>query len=837
VRRRDGSRPAANPPGLIVAPAIQYTPFTPPSGSAPPSTPISISSHATEAEIADVELTETSVYLNGVRIPSHGVARGSVPPEPSGGRADLTFSPGTLGDAAAAAAAARGGPSGTMGTGGLRRMAHRGAAGATFGTATGGGELGVELRSAAREAADDAARGGSGGGAWAGRAAHGEVEEGGWLDPSASQTQGMSRTALLRKVRGGDGARASAHLESVDFRRESLRVKALGHGASGTVTLVVHVPTLTLLAAKTIPVTDEEKRHNVGMEFALMYEAMASFADDVGTRAGLMREQLALAALQQTAGEQPGAEDGEDGAASSPAAPVPLDGGACPYLVSFYDAFSDAAAGTVTFVMEYMNAGTLEQFVDTGGVGDEGMLQWMAWQVLKGLEWMHGRGVLHRDIKPANVLVSTLGDVKLSDLGISKRTAEDGMASTMVGTFSHMAPERADELPYDAKSDVWSLGLVLLSVAEGRGANPYEGRTFFETLGLLNDRPSPSLDADRPWSAPFRHFVDACLLKDPTRRASVAELLAHPWLDGVGARVLSGKADRLRAWIRAAQDDAADDAEAGVSQLARSELHELVGKVQRYRFRAAMTKRLPAMPRVRRSRMRWLARQLDVPPRLVERAFQKTQRKINAKLEQIAARRRAQPAEAMPVTSPSPDAADGIEGGYADGDAFAFGAPPARDRGGLRGAGLPSTSSSSASGATPSPGAPVSGGRADAADLVTGAVAEYGGGGFGRRGPAPALDVPRRGAGGGGGPRVYAAPGGALATPSAAAHRGGRFAEVGPAPARQADVFASPDSGIGRRRLSKPSLVVPPKAGGGISTIPPRGGSERRAARPRFADE
>lgn len=709
-----------------------------------------IASHATEAEIADVSLTETSVYLNGVRIPAHGVAVSSEHASPRGtGGGSVPLSQGTLSDAAAAAAAARRGRryAGEAGGGAdLRRSAHLRAAGAdpalsdTLGTTAGGltggrGELAAELRSAL------------------GRGAHAAGEHamedgrGGWVDPSASQTLDLSRTALLRKQHGsgdergsagsagppvdgagsasdahgrlsaagaaaGPASRGPAHLHKVDFRRESLRVKPLGHGASGTVTLVVHVPTLTLLAAKTIPVTDAEKRHNVGMEFTLMYEAMANFADHVGTRANCLTEELALASLQRRAERDMEEADAAAGAdAESPAAPAPLVGsGACPYLVSFYDAFSDAGAGTVTFVMEYMNAGTLEQFVDTGGLPDEGMIQWITWQCLKGLEWMHSRGVLHRDIKAANVLVSTSGDVKLSDLGISKRTDEAGLASTVVGTVSHMAPERVDEKPYDAKSDVWSLGLVLLSVAEGRGANPYEGKNLFEVTSMLAEDPTPSLSKGRGWTPEAVDFVDACLRKRPEDRASVAELLEHPWLAGVGERVLRRKADRLRAWISSASDAAGAEAVAGVSELARSELHELVEKVQRYRFRAAMTKRLPAMPRVRPSRMRWLARQLDLPPRLVVRAFRKTQDKINAKLEQIARRRReaaaasgglesgaagtASAATAAAVVRPragaggreapavpearAPDRRQALVGPSAGMSPFAFGAPPPR---------------------------------------------------------------------------------------------------------------------------------------------------------------
>jgi hypothetical protein len=295
---------------------------------------------------------------------------------------------------------------------------------------------------------------------------------------------------------------------------------------------------------------------------------------------------------------------------------------------------------------------------------------------------MHRRGVLHRDIKPANILVSTAGDIKLSDLGISKRLPqEEAMARTMVGTFSYMSPERADEKPYDAKSDVWSLGLVMLSVAEGAGANPFEGKTFFEVLSLVQLDP-PQLGEDRGWSAEFRDFVRLCLMKDPERRASVDDLLSHAWMDGVGERVLQRKADRLRAWLASADESSGRSAGAEVSDLARSELHELVEKVQKYRFRAAMTKNLPAMPRIRPSRMRWLARQLDLPPRLVSRAFRRTQDKINAKLEQISRRRRAQKEEAARIAAATEAASsDRAERHSAHGsglDAFQYGAPPAR---------------------------------------------------------------------------------------------------------------------------------------------------------------
>jgi serine/threonine protein kinase len=564
-----------------------------------PRVPTPLESAATEASFADVSLTDTSVYLNGFRIPSSGIVTSSG--AATAGESSVTLSPATLTDAAAAAAALAAAKREARTSLDLRKDVHMRAA--TRGRRSPPeGELSRELTE--------------------------QPGQGEWLDPAASQTAALDRTSLLRKLREGK------KYSKVNFRRESLRVKSLGHGASGTVTLVIHVPSLTLLAAKTIPVTDEEKRHNVGMEFSLMYEGVASFSDHVGTRENLLREEAALAALEDQVSRAMAMGDSTAGEDEDSESDV-LEGQPCPYIVSFYDAFSDAGAGTVTFIMEYMNAGTLEQFVSTGGLQDEAMLSWIGWQCLNGLEWLHTRGVLHRDIKPANVLLNTRGDVKLSDLGISKKLldpAED-MASTMVGTFSYMAPERADELPYNAKSDIWSFGLMMLAAAQGPGSNPYEGKSFFEVLVMLKEQEPPALSDSLPWSAEFRDFVRRCLERDSERRASATELLSHPWMAGVGQRVLRRKAERVRSWL----EQVGSDGDSGsVSELARSELHELVSKVQRYRYKAAVSKHMAAVPRIRTSRLRWLARQLELPPRIVERAFRKTQDKVNAKLAEVA---------------------------------------------------------------------------------------------------------------------------------------------------------------------------------------------------------
>lgn len=122
-----------------------------------------------------------------------------------------------------------------------------------------------------------------------------------------------------------------------------------------------------------------------------------------------------------------------------------MPGSSATPLVEFYDAYTTASAGIISIVMEYMNGGSLQDMLGTGGSQDEAVLANVASQVLKGLAFLHKNHHLHRDIKPANLLCTTEGTVKLADFGIA-RQLEDSMAkaNTFIGTLIYMAPERIE---------------------------------------------------------------------------------------------------------------------------------------------------------------------------------------------------------------------------------------------------------------------------------------------------------------------------------------------------------------------------------------------------------
>lgn len=176
--------------------------------------------------------------------------------------------------------------------------------------------------------------------------------------------------------------------------------------------------------------------------------------------------------------------------------------------------------------MEYCEGGSLDsvyrEVKRLGGRTGEKVLGKVAEGVLNGLTYLHGHRIIHRDIKPSNILLCRNGQVKLCDFGVSGESGTEGVAQTFIGTSNYMAPERITGQTYTITSDVWSLGVTVLEVAQHRFPFPADGTEaqpkagIFDLVLYIVTQPIPKLkdipEDDVKWSDNFKYFIECWLV-------------------------------------------------------------------------------------------------------------------------------------------------------------------------------------------------------------------------------------------------------------------------------------------------------------------------------------
>mmetsp|Transcript_94836 Transcript_94836/g.142082 ORF Transcript_94836/g.142082 Transcript_94836/m.142082 type:complete len:242 (+) Transcript_94836:1-726(+) len=204
-----------------------------------------------------------------------------------------------------------------------------------------------------------------------------------------------------------------------------------------------------------------------------------------------------------------------------------------PAIVEYFDSF--VADDQIWVAMEMMGGGCLTDILDQYENSEdvkmtEGQIAFACRQVLSGLSYIHSCHRIHRDIKSDNVLIGGDGSVKIADFGYAAQlTTGRSKRNTIVGTPYWMAPELIRGSDYDSKVDVWSLGIMLMEMAEGEP--PYMDYPPLRALFLISTKGIPGLQNASKWSDEMNSFLADCLIQDAAARPDANKLLEHPFME------------------------------------------------------------------------------------------------------------------------------------------------------------------------------------------------------------------------------------------------------------------------------------------------------------------
>jgi eukaryotic-like serine/threonine-protein kinase len=196
-----------------------------------------------------------------------------------------------------------------------------------------------------------------------------------------------------------------------------------------------------------------------------------------------------------------------------------------PNIITLHDMGIEESTQTPYLVMEFIDGTPLNRVLEKGTLPLPRACAWVA-HAAEALEAAHNRGVIHGDVKPANILITADGRVKLTDFGMARVARREARDSALMGTPAYWCPEQIMGRPQDARSDIFSLGVVLYEMVTG--TRPFDADSLQGICNrVLSSTPNVVSQLQPSIPTSFDEIVTSCLAKNPDMRMAGAGALAE----------------------------------------------------------------------------------------------------------------------------------------------------------------------------------------------------------------------------------------------------------------------------------------------------------------------
>ncbi|XP_042384612.1 serine/threonine-protein kinase ATG1c-like isoform X1 [Zingiber officinale] len=200
-----------------------------------------------------------------------------------------------------------------------------------------------------------------------------------------------------------------------------------------------------------------------------------------------------------------------------------------PNIIALYDFIQ--TSGRIYLVLEYCKGGDLSVFIQNHGRIPENIAKHFMKQLASGLQVLRDNNVIHRDLKPQNLLLSTYEEnsvLKIADFGFARSLAPRGLAETLCGSPLYMAPEVMQFQKYDAKADLWSVGIILYQLVTGR--TPFTGNSQIQLLQNILKTNEFCFPLDCNLSGECVDLCQKLLRRNAVERLTFEEFFNHQFL-------------------------------------------------------------------------------------------------------------------------------------------------------------------------------------------------------------------------------------------------------------------------------------------------------------------